>query len=61
MEIVALELGKFKSVYCIFDSNTLKFEFLTVATDRYYLTTVFKRYKVDLVVMKAKRSVTFEV
>ena len=53
MKILSLDLGKFKSVCCVFDTKTRKFEFLTVATERGYLTTVFKTYKVDLVVMEA--------
>ena len=53
MKILALDLGKFKSVCCIFDTKTRKHEFLTVTTDRHYLTTIFKQFKVDLVVMEA--------
>ncbi len=53
MKILALDLGKFKTMCCIFDTNTREHEFLTATTDRSYLTTVFKEYKVDLVVMEA--------
>lgn len=53
MKILALDLGKFKSVCCVFDSKTRKSEFLTVTTDRHYLSTLFKKTKVDLVVMEA--------
>jgi hypothetical protein len=53
MKILALDLGKFKSVCCLFDLNTRKHEFLNATTGRHYLTTVFKQYIVDLVVMEA--------
>jgi transposase len=53
MKILALDLGKFKTMCCFFDTKTRKHEFLTAATDRSYLTTVFKKHKVDLVVMEA--------
>lgn len=53
MKILALDLGKFKTMCCFFDPKTRKHEFLTAATERNYLTTVFKKHKVDLVVMEA--------
>ena len=53
MKILALDLGKFKTMCCFFDTKTRKHEFLTAATERSYLTTVFKKHKVDLVVMEA--------
>jgi transposase len=53
MKILALDLGKFKTMCCFFDTKTRKHEFLTAATDRSYLTTVFKKHQVDLVVMEA--------
>jgi hypothetical protein len=53
MKILALDLGKFKTMCCFFDTRTRKHEFLTAATERSYLTTVFKKNKVDLVVMEA--------
>lgn len=53
MKILALDLGKFKTMCCFFDTHTRKVDFLTAATDRSYLTTVFKKNKVDLVVMEA--------
>ena len=53
MKILALELGKFKSMCCFVDTKTRKHEFLTAATERNYLATVFKKHKVDLVVMEA--------
>ncbi len=41
MKILALDLGKFNTMCCFFDSETRKYEFLNAATDRSYLTTVF--------------------
>jgi transposase len=53
MKILALDLGKFNTMCCFFDTKTRKAEFLTAATDRHYLATIFKKRKVDLVVMEA--------
>ena len=53
MKILALDLGKFKTMCCFFDTETRKHEFLNAATDRNYLTTVFQKHKIDLVVMEA--------
>lgn len=53
MKILALDLGKFNTMCCFFDTKSRQAEFLTAATDRSYLTTVFKKHKVDLVVMEA--------
>lgn len=53
MKILALDLGKFNTMCCFFDSETRKSEVLNAATDRHYLSTVFKKHNVDLVVMEA--------
>jgi transposase len=53
MKILALDLGKFKTMCCFFDTKTRKHEFLVAATERNYLATVFKKHKFDLVVMEA--------
>ncbi len=53
MKILALDLGKFNTMCCFFDTKTRKAEFLTAATNRRYLSTIFKNRKVDLVVMEA--------
>ena len=53
MKILALDLGKFNTMCCFFDSETRKYEFLKAATDRNYLTIVFKSHEIDLVVMEA--------
>jgi transposase len=53
MNILALDLGKFNSMCCFFDTTNRKHRFLTAATDPAYLTTVFQSEKIDLVVMEA--------
>ena len=53
MKILALDLGKFNTMCCFFDSKTRKHSFLNAATDRQFLATLFKKHKVDLVVMEA--------
>ena len=53
MKILALDLGKFNTMCCFFDTKTRKHHFLSAATERNYLTTVFKKHKIDLVVMEA--------
>ena len=53
MKILALDLGKFNTMCCFFDTATRKYRFLTAATEPAYLTTVFKSEKIDLVVMEA--------
>ena len=53
MNILALDLGKFNTMCCFFDSKTRKHRFLNAATERHYLTTVLKSQKIDLVVMEA--------
>jgi transposase len=53
MNILALDLGKFNTMCCFFDTAKRKPRFLTAATNPDYLTTVFKSEKIDLVVMEA--------
>ena len=53
MKILALDLGKFNTMCCFFDSKTRKYEFLNATTDRNYFETIFKKHKIDLVVMEA--------
>ena len=51
--ILAIDLGKFKSVTCLLDSDTNQTEFWTMATDRQYLLAVLKNYHPDLVVIES--------
>lgn len=53
MKILALDLGKFNTMCCFFDTKTRKHQFLSVSTDRAYLTMVLQQQSVDLVVMEA--------
>ena len=53
MKILALDLGKFNTMCCFFDTKTRKHTFLNASTERNYLTTIYKKHKFDLVVMEA--------
>jgi transposase len=53
MKILALDLGKFNSVCCLFDTKTRKHRFLTTPTQREYLAAIFADNQADLVVMEA--------
>lgn len=53
MRILALDIGKFNTMCCTYDSKSRKHEFVNASTDRAYLETIFKKCKVDLVVMEA--------
>ena len=53
MKILALDLGKFNTMCCYFDTKTRKYEFINATTDRDYLTKIFKKYPSELVVMEA--------
>src|SRR6056297_4087092 len=53
MKILALDLGKFNSVCCFFDSKTRKPKFITTPTKRQHIDSIFKDAKADLVVMEA--------
>ena len=51
--ILAIDLGKFKSVSCLLDTATNETEFLTMTTDRQYLLTLLKNYTPDQVVIES--------
>ena len=52
-KILAIDLGKFKSVTCLLETETNETEFWTLTTDRPYLEAVLKNYEPDLVVIEA--------
>ena len=52
-KILAIDLGKFKSVTCLLDTETNETEFWTMSTDRPYLLAVLKKYAPDLVVIES--------
>jgi transposase len=53
MNILAIDLGKFNSMCCFFDTKTQQHRFQAAATTRRYLTAILKNHKIDLVVMEA--------
>ena len=53
MNILAIDLGKFNSMCCFFDTDTQEYRFQSAATTRSYLTAVLKNHEIDLVVMEA--------
>jgi len=52
-KILAIDLGKFKSVTCFLNTETNDTDFWTMSTDRQYLRAVLKKYDPDLVVIEA--------
>jgi transposase len=52
-KILAIDLGKFKSVSCLLNTETNETEFWTLETTRHYLQTVLKHYDPDLVVIES--------
>ena len=53
MKILALDLGKFNSVSCLYDTASQTAEFWTCATTRPYLRTLFEKYRPELVVFES--------
>ncbi len=53
MLILAIDLGKFNSMCCFFETQSQEYSFWNAATTRTYLTTVLQKQSVDLVVMEA--------
>jgi len=51
--ILAIDLGKFNSMCCMFDTETQEYSFRNARTTREYLTLVLKSLQIDLVVMEA--------
>lgn len=51
--ILALDLGKFNTMCCFFDSETRNPEFVVAETQRDYLSKIFKLKHVDIVVMES--------
>ena len=42
MNILAIDLGKFHSMCCFYNTDTNEYRFQAAATTRHYLTSVFK-------------------
>ena len=53
MIIMALDLGKFNSMMCRYETSTQKYELETVATERGYFRSLIVNHKPDLVVVEA--------
>ena len=53
MNILAIDLGKFNSMCCFFDTDTQEHRFQMAATTKRYLTAVLTNHKIDLVVMES--------
>lgn len=55
MKILALDLGKFNSVCCLYDSKTRKSKFFATPTKRQHLQSIFENegQRADLVVMES--------
>lgn len=53
MKILALDLGKFNSMACVFNSRTKKYRTQLLKSERGYFKTLLKSVQPDLVVMEA--------
>ena len=53
MNIMAIDLGKFNSMMCLYETSTQKYELETVATERGYFRSLIVNHMPDLVVVEA--------
>jgi len=53
MNILAIDLGKFNSMCCFYDTKTRKYSFWNAATTRQYMRKLLENHQIDLVVMEA--------
>ncbi len=53
MIIMAIDLGKFNSMMCVYNQSTKEHAFETVTTERGYFKTMFQTFTPDLVVVEA--------
>ena len=53
MIIMAIDLGKYKSMVCYYNTETQEYTFETVPTERAYFLTLLQHYSPDLVVVEA--------
>ncbi|MEM9943800.1 MAG: hypothetical protein AAF939_19720 [Planctomycetota bacterium] len=53
MSIIAIDLGKFNSMFCFYDTVTNEHLTALAATDRGYFESVLKSQQPDLVVFEA--------
>ena len=52
MKILAIDLGKYNSVACLFDTNTNQSEFETIATQRWSLEQLLKQTQPNQIVIE---------
>jgi transposase len=53
MNILAMDLGKFNTMCCFFDTKTREYSFWNAETARNYLRPLMEAHSIDLVVMEA--------
>ena len=53
MNIISIDLGKFNSMMCCYDSSTRTYRLEAIATERSYFRSVFTNLQPDLVVIEA--------
>ena len=53
MNIIAIDLGKFNSMVCFYETTTQKHSFAIATTEKGYFRSLFENHDVDLVVMEA--------
>jgi hypothetical protein len=53
MIIMAIDLGKFNSMACMYNKDTQEQQLETLATERGFFKTLFNSYSPDLVVVEA--------
>ena len=53
MIIIAIDLGKFNSMACVYDDQTQETQLETLVTERGFFKTLFNSYSADLVVVEA--------
>ena len=53
MNFIAIDLGKFNSMVCFYETTTQKHSFANATTEKGYFRSLFENHDVDLVVMEA--------
>ena len=53
MNIIAIDLGKFNSMVCFYETTTQEHSFAQATTERGYFRSLFENHDVDVVVMEA--------
>ncbi len=53
MNIIAIDLGKFNSMVCFYDSATQKHNFKNITMEKGYFRILFKNHPVDVVDFEA--------